>query len=152
MKISGRPASLRLAGLWIHRLLIERPIFLLATLVGATTNLNRSNQPKSEAGRPGIFSPGVGSTAINIVFGRCGVSLPRRFPVGWPLFMWKVGRSIHVTSSSIPPLVLNSNQCVGIGSPCVSLHAGGSPTLDDQPNIEWPLRKPIGGTYEAFRL
>ena len=64
MKNSGRLASLRPAGLLIHRLLIERPIFLLATSVGATTNLNRSDRPKSEAGQPGILSPGVGSTAI----------------------------------------------------------------------------------------
>ena len=33
----------------------------------------------------------------------------------------------------------------------VSLHAGAGPTLDDQPNIEWPFREPIRGTYEAFR-
>jgi len=64
MKKSGRLASLRPAGLLIHRLLIERPIFLLAMSVGVTVNLIRYDQPKSEAGRPGIFSPGIGSTTI----------------------------------------------------------------------------------------
>ena len=64
MKKSGRLASLRPAGLLIHRLLIERPIFLLAMSVGVTTNLIWSDWSKSEAGRPRILALGVGSTAI----------------------------------------------------------------------------------------
>ena len=51
-----------------------------------------------------------------------------------------------------PSTCLKIYPMVGIHSLCVSLYVGAGPTLDDQPNLEWQLRKPIGGTYEAFRL
>src|SRR6185312_2527537 len=83
--------------------------------------------------------------------GRCGVSLPRRFPVGWPLFMWKVGHSIHMTSSSIPPLVLSFIQWLALVPLVFLCMQVQMQPLDNQPNIERTHRQPIGGAYEAFR-
>ena len=67
------------------------------------------------------------------------------------LFMQKVGPLIHVICSSIPPLVLSSIQWLALillVFLCMQVQAQ---SLDAQPNIEWPLLEPSGGTYAAFR-
>ena len=111
----------RPAGLPIHRFFIIRPIFFLAMLVAATSNLIWSDQSKIEAGRPKWgrsawdFLPSLGSTTIvwwmmsscssKAVCRRLDVSSCERWALLW---------SKHVTSSSIPPLVLTTIQLLAL--------------------------------------
>ena len=131
--------------------LLDAPDCLKRSVLVAFIRSKEISRPASlgEAGRPRILSPGVGSTAIVCWTVWCCSSkaVSHRLDVihteGGPFD--PCDKLIH------PSTCVNFHPMVGIDSPCFSLHAGASPILDGQPKLEWSLREPIGGTYEAFR-